>query len=549
MEGKPPSWKEFFKVKGVDYKGEEVLTAQEMRWENVAPALPNEVGTVPLEDVVELGSKHYVLNFEDYLLEPEDQVAVRPPRVLVPPDNWGEFCSNLLKMGVFAMVHEDDIYQVGGRPLLNGLFGVSKNEFAGTVELQRIIMNLIPLNNVVRSFEGDVSTLPSWAEMAPLHLQPHENLLVSSEDVRAFFYIFKVPPSWHRFLCFNRPLPEEPCGERRGRWYPCSAVLPMGFKNSVSLAQHVHRFVVKRALAQCGLQGGEAELRKDRVFSVSNPLHRVYLDNFDELEKVSKETADAIAGKASALVSRLQETYSELGIPRHPKKGVARQPKAEVQGAQVDGILGIALPKVDKILRCAYLAKLLLEEGKSSQKQMQVVGGGFVYAAMFRRPLLGSLNHIWQFIVSCTGYPAGVKFKLPYEVKAELARFIGLLPLAYMDFRCQPSAVVTASDASETGGGVAASEGVSEFGAVARKCQLRGDLVEPCEITSVLTVGLFDGIGALRAATDALGWNVVGHVSVEKSKEARRVVESRFPGGILSKIYPRWTSRWCSPGH
>ena len=46
------------------------------------------------------------------------------------------------------MVHEDDIYQVGGRPLLNGLFGgVSKNEFEGQVELQRIIMNLIPLNN------------------------------------------------------------------------------------------------------------------------------------------------------------------------------------------------------------------------------------------------------------------------------------------------------------------------------------------------------------------------------------------------------------------
>ena len=40
MEGKAPSWVEFFKVKGVDYKGEEVLTAQEMRWENVASALP-----------------------------------------------------------------------------------------------------------------------------------------------------------------------------------------------------------------------------------------------------------------------------------------------------------------------------------------------------------------------------------------------------------------------------------------------------------------------------------------------------------------------------
>ena len=133
---------------------------------------------------------------------------------------------------------------------------------------------------MVRSFDGDVSTLPAWAGMAPLHLQPHEELLVSSEDVRAFFYIFKVPSSWHKFLCFNRPLPEDLCGEKRGRWYPCSAVLSMGFKNSVSLALHVHRFVVKKALAPCGLQGGEAELPKDRVFSVSNPLHRVYLDNF-----------------------------------------------------------------------------------------------------------------------------------------------------------------------------------------------------------------------------------------------------------------------------
>ena len=68
---------------------------------------------------------------------------------------------------------------------------------------------------------------------------------------------------------------------------------------------------------------------------------------------------------------------------------------------------------------------------------------------------------------------------------------------------------------------------------MASSCTLRGDIVEPCEITSVLTIGLFDGISALRVATDALGWNVVGHVSIEKSKEARRVVESRFAGGIF----------------
>jgi len=532
LVGKAPSWPEFFRVKGVDYKGEEILTAQTMTWSNVAPALPPEVGSVPLEDVVELGSKHYVQHFEDYLLEPEDQVLPRAPKVMVPPDNWSEFCGELLNRGVFSRVHEDDIYKVGGRPLLNGLFGVSKNEFEGSTEVMRIIMNLIPLNGVVRGFDGDISTLPSWAGMSPLHLQPHEDLLVSSEDVRAFFYIFRVPLSWHRFLAFNRPLPPELCGERAGRWYPCSAVLPMGFKNSVSLAQHVHRFVLKQALGRVGQQGGEAELRKDRPFSVSNPLCRIYLDNFDELERVAKGLASTIEGKPSPLIQGLQEVYSSMGIPRHPKKAVARSAVAEVQGALVDGRLGVAYPKVEKVLRYAHLARLLLESGKGSMKQLQIIGGGFVYIAMFRRPLLGSLNHIWQFIVQCSGYPPVVQFSLPPEVKKELAQFIGLLPLAYMDFRSEVSPVVTASDASESGGGVTASEGVSPFGAIASSCKVRGDVVEPGEITSVLTIGLFDGIGALRSAADSLGWNVVGHICVEKNSDARRVVESHFPGTI-----------------
>lgn len=42
-------------------------------------------------------------------------------------------------------------------------------------------------------------------------------------------------------------------------------------------------------------------------------------------------------------------------------------------------------------------------------------------------------------------------------------------------------------------------------------------------------MGLFDGIGALRVALDALKAPVAGHISVENNPEARRVVESNFP--------------------
>ena len=132
----------------------------------------------------------------------------------------------------------------------------------------RLIMNLIPLNTICRELGGDIATLPSWAGMSPLHLMPEETLLISSEDVRCFFYIFKVPKEWHRhrFLAFNRPLLASLRGERPGAYYMASAVLLMGFKNSVSIAQHVHRVIVNTALVKQPKLGAESEIRKDRPF-------------------------------------------------------------------------------------------------------------------------------------------------------------------------------------------------------------------------------------------------------------------------------------------
>ena len=127
------------------------------------------------------------------------------------------------------------------------------------------------------------------------------------------------------------------------------------------------------------------------------------------------------------------------------------------------------------------------------------------------------------------GMPPFIRQSIPETVRLEMARFIGLSPLAMASLRCDLSACVTASDASEYGGGVTFSRGLTEAGCCAAQCPVRGDIVEPLEVNGVLTIGLFDGISALRVAVDCLGWNVVGHISVEKDPAARRVVESRFP--------------------
>ena len=72
----------------------------------------------------------------------------------------------------------------------------------------------------------------------------------------------------------------------------------------------------------------------------------------------------------------------------------------------------------------------------------------------------------------------------------------------------------------------------------------------------MLLVGLFDGIGALRVATDLQGVQVIGYISVEKNPQARRVVESHYPGvehvddvaTISPEVIKGWSLRYsqCS---
>ena len=258
-------------------------------------------------------------------------------------------------------------------------------------------------------------------------------------------------------------------------------------------------------------------------------MHRIYLDNFDELERMDGSLAALLKGSPSPSILALRAEYEAWGIPRHPKKAVQRSLRAEVQGAMVDGDKGCAYPKPDKILKYTQLALLMLDQGKCSQKQMQVVAGGLVYIATFRRALMGGLNHIWAFIEEFNKYPPVIRLEIPYLVELEISRFIALLPLARINFRALPNPQVTASDASTTGGGVTVSRGLTNLGRIATLCPSRGDVPELGEMTQVLTIGLFDGIGALRVAADAAGLPMAGHVSVEMDASASRVLESKFP--------------------
>ena len=118
-----------------------------------------------------------------------------------------------------------------------------------------------------------------------------------------------------------------------------------------------------------------------------------------------------------------------------------------------------------------------------------------------------------------------------------------------MNFRGAFDAMITASDASSSGGGITRSVGLTPYGHAASLSNARGDIPEELDCSQVLSVGLFDGIGALRVALDAIKAPVAGHISVESNPEARRVVESNFPDcehlDDVTKIDKQQVQRWA----
>ena len=539
VEPLPPiTFSKLFTTKGVDYQGDEVRVARNIVWESIEASLPAQAGTLDLRDFCHSGVLHYVNHFEEFLLPVADQTIGKPPRIFVDDEEWPTVADGLLARGICVARKLSELHCVGGSPLVNGLFAVSKDEFCGSVELCRLIMNLKPVNALTRPLEGDTCTLPMVTQMANLFLDDDDLLTVSSEDLRCYFYLFSIPEAWQKYMGFGRILPPSlvPVEGNDEPWVLCSRVLPMGFLNSVGIAQHIHRNVVRRAMGS--LQpplGGEHELRRDRLFSHLPVLYRVYLDNFDELRKADRRLYELIGGQVSESVQHLREAYAEAGLPTHPKKTVQQAARAEVQGAWINGELGTMSAKPSKIAKYVKLALELAARGVASQKELQVVGGGLVYMAMFKRPLLGALNHLWRAIVSLEGLPRDRRFPVPREVTIELVRFVGLAPLAFSSFRSKFDEMVTVSDASSSGGGFCASRGLTPYGAAAASSYVRGDLPECDDTCQVLSIGLFDGIGALRVALDALQAPVAGHISVECNEAAHRVIEANFPGTILVK--------------
>ena len=115
-------------------------------------------------------------------------------------------------------------------------------------------------------------------------------------------------------------------------------------------------------------------------------------------------------------------------------------------------------------------------------------------------------------------------------VRRELLQAVILSPLLQMDWRARTSGVLTASDASETGGGVCAASSLTAYG----RMMFRGETAATTDDLrdKVALVELCAGIGGARQALQMLGVVVSHHAYSEIDEDARRVFSNQWPGGL-----------------
>ena len=126
--------------------------------------------------------------------------------------------------------------------------------------------------------------------------------------------------------------------------------------------------------------------------------------------------------------------------------------------------------------------------------------------------------------------------------------------MAFADLRTPIDGVVYSTDASKSGGCVCESTGLTKLGwQRIRQLQAEGRLHEQGTAdvffeksadmsakvrwsyqlpTYVVLIGLFDGMGCLRVSAARMGLTVLGYISCEIDKAAKRVVRLRWPGVI-----------------
>jgi len=558
-----PNWHEELEARALDYCGNEDVRAVPLVWEELSPGLPDEA-FVGKPDLLEFASPSVGrwLRQPELVMKPQSEWPPRVPVARINTASKGEYyriAGHLYQLGLVGIIAEEEMFQVNGKKVGAGLFGVEKSGTPGPGQrrVTRLIMNMTPSNSYFYTLDDDTATLaasPGWVVLA---LDQDQALVWNSDDQKGAFFVWKVPRVWQRFMALAEPVPGSAVGRPNEKWvWLCSRVLPMGWLLAVLAYQHVHRQIALRAPpAGAGLRA-DLEWRADRPRplpglrkpdspTIDSEWWSVYVDDFDAPLVVQFRHLEEHLGKPAPLQQRMREGYVRRGAEISAKKAILGETHVTRMGTTVDGIVGLIKNNEAKDLPLIGLTLWLMTLPWIYRKALQIVMGRWVRVLEFRRPLFSLINAAWQLMERSVTV-------LTERLSGELLAVCCIMPLAVTNLRATFEGRITASDASETGGGACESVSLRPDGErlmmagndpAAWQMQLAsrtadfkvegGPQVKSSSagsLTSTFLLSLHDSCVSAAPILAVLSQRVSGIASCDSHTLSRRVSRLRWPG-------------------
>ena len=148
---------------------------------------------------------------------------------------------------------------------------------------------------------------------------------------------------------------------------------------------------------------------------------------------------------AAERFEKMDHVYDLLGMKRNLDKDLRRAFNGILWGGSFDGVAGTTRPLVPRCVALSILTFILVHIRHCTPELLEILGGSFCAAYMFRRPLMCQLFFTYA---ARKGHGAHDILSMSMQLMRELIINILLLPLAVTNHRAQGASRVYACDAS-----------------------------------------------------------------------------------------------------
>ena len=412
-------------------------------------SLPEKAGVLDPRD--HLKGKH-LRAFERMHWEIPHDVPPEPPTkgcFKVDPNDIPMVYRKLLESGVATLIPaEMALRNAQGQIVSGGLFAVPHKEAT-----DRIILDRRPMNELERRMI--MAKLPHGSLFTQLIIPKGCSIRASGDDLSNYFYLLKHHEEWLGRNTVGNPIP--------GHWFPdfgCSPekdymlsfrVIAMGDSNAVDIAQETHYQILRDA----GCLRGDETIAFKCILPAKATWEGLYIDDHVATQIVPKRASRQRGEKFrdDEIIRDSRARYDELGLPVSQKKRYTKIPKFTAWGTEVDSQTGRVGAPLHKLQQLVQLIHEVCQLPFVTKKLLQKTVGLIVHPAMHRRIFMSLLQETYLWIEKLGN---GQRKKLPTRVSEELYWVALCVPLMHANARWPISRRVSATDASSSGGGRAA---------------------------------------------------------------------------------------------